>query len=503
MTTQNFEKINDIFNCKLHLEDGTEFTIPLREDGYIYGTGLCKITNKRMYNWLRLKETKLLMKQIEEKSLIGTNIIEIHKGGNNKDCQGTWIHPDLGLNLAQWCSPHFSYQVSKWLRELLFTMNVELGNEKKNQEINDNYQEICDKLKEKLEETEEKLEEVKNINKDISKKYVAIKINHQAFLRRKELYKLKTGPCVYIIDMKKTHDEEEMMRFKIGQTGDITKRVCGFRTSNPFCKVIAVLYTDKNIDLEKNMKIKYEKQLFPNNSEFVSGVSKETLLEDLLKLSDILNLDYTIETDEELDKFNARIFTEKDVEKDVEKEIVDDDKVSADDMKRCGGLHHETEESRLQPVSNYFKNKANENGISRLCKECYLIGKYGDDRKKKKVVEIPKYDISSQKWCNFCETVKEHNEFYPDKNKKDGLNSNCKACRAEQKKKVKEEKNKNNPPVDKKKLMEKEEEKVKQIESKNPLERFSKNELIQLLKKQKGENISMKKNKTELIQMLQ
>jgi hypothetical protein len=35
-TTQKIEKINDIFNCKLLLEDGTEFTIPLREDGYIY-----------------------------------------------------------------------------------------------------------------------------------------------------------------------------------------------------------------------------------------------------------------------------------------------------------------------------------------------------------------------------------------------------------------------------------------------------------------------------------
>ena len=48
-TTQNFEKINDIFNCKLTLENGTEFTIPLREDGYIYATGLCNAAGKKIY----------------------------------------------------------------------------------------------------------------------------------------------------------------------------------------------------------------------------------------------------------------------------------------------------------------------------------------------------------------------------------------------------------------------------------------------------------------------
>ena len=31
MTTRTFEKINDIFQCKLILENGSEFTIPLRE----------------------------------------------------------------------------------------------------------------------------------------------------------------------------------------------------------------------------------------------------------------------------------------------------------------------------------------------------------------------------------------------------------------------------------------------------------------------------------------
>jgi hypothetical protein len=317
-TTQNYEKINDIFNCKLLLEDGTEFTIPLREDGYIYATGLCSVSGKRMHNWLRLRETKNLQKEIEKKleeiSVTQKGVtklaIEKYQSGNAYS-QGTWIHPDLGLNLAQWCSPNFSAQVSKWLRELIFTGKVELGNEKTDEEIDAKYQQIIKDLQEKLYQTENLVKAYDKENKELSKKFRMIHINHQAYLRHKELYKLKMGPCVYVIDMKKMHDDEEMMRYKIGQTGDITNRVCAFRTSNPFCKVVAVIYTDNNIELEKSIKCRFKNELLPNNSEFVSGVSKENLIDDILKLADILNFKYTIETNEELDKFNETLDREE------------------------------------------------------------------------------------------------------------------------------------------------------------------------------------------------
>ena len=48
----------------------------------------------------------------------------------NKSDQGSWIHPDLAVNLAQWISPTFAIQVSRWVRELYFTGSVTLGNEK-------------------------------------------------------------------------------------------------------------------------------------------------------------------------------------------------------------------------------------------------------------------------------------------------------------------------------------------------------------------------------------
>ena len=55
-TTNTFKKVNDLFQCKLKLENGEEFTIPLREDGYIHATALCKATGKQPKQWLRLKK---------------------------------------------------------------------------------------------------------------------------------------------------------------------------------------------------------------------------------------------------------------------------------------------------------------------------------------------------------------------------------------------------------------------------------------------------------------
>jgi hypothetical protein len=67
MSIKTFEKINDIINCKIKNKLGIEFTIPLREDGFIHATAVCKINNKKVNGWLRLKETKLLVIELEKK----------------------------------------------------------------------------------------------------------------------------------------------------------------------------------------------------------------------------------------------------------------------------------------------------------------------------------------------------------------------------------------------------------------------------------------------------
>jgi hypothetical protein len=64
--TTSVQQQDDIFECKLLLEDNTEFIIPMREDGYIFATALCKVVGKSVGHWLRLKETMNLVKKLEK-----------------------------------------------------------------------------------------------------------------------------------------------------------------------------------------------------------------------------------------------------------------------------------------------------------------------------------------------------------------------------------------------------------------------------------------------------
>ena len=107
-----------------------------KEDNFINATLLCQAGNKRFNDWYRLNTTKELIKElkadmgipiseiIDKKNMKAdagipvSGIIEINKGGNDKSNQGTWIHPDLSIQLAQWISPSFALQVSKWIRTL-------------------------------------------------------------------------------------------------------------------------------------------------------------------------------------------------------------------------------------------------------------------------------------------------------------------------------------------------------------------------------------------------
>ena len=439
-TTKTFQKVDDIFQCKLILADNTEFVIPLREDGYIFATALCKVAGKRVHDWLRLKETKALIKKVEksETGITSSQLIQVYKGNSEKYSQGTWIHTDLGINLAQWCSPSFAFQVSRWIKELIFTDKVEIGKEKLKDEVTNT-------LEQKLKNAEDIIVSMENESRHMRDKYAKLYQSHQYYLKRKEVYKLKKGPCVYLMSM--SESEDDILKIKVGYTGSITDRVSGYRTGIPLCKLLFVIYTQRNVLIESNIKARYENELLPNNSEFITGISLETLISDILNIAETLKSPYSLETQEEMDNFNRNIIVSPEGDDGVE----DGEEVTrkalggeldvglgttegdTPKMKRCGGFTHETEESRFQTLDNFFKNAGNKDGVARLCKECFLVGQYGDKRKRRKVVTLPKFDVLTHKWCNRCEKVKEQNLFYKQSGTKDGLNANCKECKSEQK----------------------------------------------------------------------
>lgn len=86
-------------------------------DGYINATALCKAAGKDFYDYDRLKSTKEFLQELSNESGIhGSALTQIIRGGNPHN-QGTWVHPQVAINLAQWASPKFAVLVSKWIFE--------------------------------------------------------------------------------------------------------------------------------------------------------------------------------------------------------------------------------------------------------------------------------------------------------------------------------------------------------------------------------------------------
>ena len=98
-----------------------------------------------------------------------------------------------------------------------------------------------------------------------------------------------------------------MKSIKVCISSDITNRVADIRTSCPFCKVLMVMYTHHSDVLQKNIRVKYE----DINNEFFTGVTINELKESLITFANLLGLEYTIENDEEIGKFNKHIIKEE------------------------------------------------------------------------------------------------------------------------------------------------------------------------------------------------
>lgn len=87
-------------------------------DGYINATAMCKKANRNFSTYYRAKSTVDFLSELSADVQICTSqLIQIVKGGSDVKSQGTWVHPQVAIHLAQWLSPQFAVQVSKWVFE--------------------------------------------------------------------------------------------------------------------------------------------------------------------------------------------------------------------------------------------------------------------------------------------------------------------------------------------------------------------------------------------------
>lgn len=94
---------------------GREIIQQRAKDGYINATAMCKAAGKRWADYNRLATT--IAFQAELSAVVGiptTELIQSLSGGT-PDLQGTWVHPQVAIHLAQWLSPEFAVKVSGWV----------------------------------------------------------------------------------------------------------------------------------------------------------------------------------------------------------------------------------------------------------------------------------------------------------------------------------------------------------------------------------------------------
>lgn len=108
-------------------------------DGFINGTAMSVSHNKDLTQWFRTKDTLELfeslaidlgteinsvdLQNLDVSTLSAAKYAEIFPGliftkrGSPLVGGGTWLHPDLAIQEAQWCNKLFAIQVSRWVRE--------------------------------------------------------------------------------------------------------------------------------------------------------------------------------------------------------------------------------------------------------------------------------------------------------------------------------------------------------------------------------------------------
>lgn len=393
-----------------------------KSDGYINATKLCKIEQREFKTYYRSNKFKKFLMTLSSEVQICTSALVSMEKSFLKD-QSTFVHPMIAINICQWISPEFDVKVSKYIYELVLFGEIKLNKEK-------TYEELEFELKKQQEKytiLDKKYEEISDENKTLIKLYKNLKKNHNNILRKKSVHYFKKGKCFYIV----SNPLENATRVKIGISLEINKRLTEHRVTMPFLVVHYLVFCDDYDLIEKIMKKHYEKELNPNNHEFISNIPINDLITKSREILQILNCDYTETSEKEIEKYNLeRQCTSKDIEIIVEEKKKRQKITTEIFIKKCPGKFHDTENSRLMECIMFFKNRATKDGYSVYCKQCVSKMRLKNPLSKVKL----EYDKNTYKWCpgpshsTEESRIVEKLDFHKNKNGHDNLSPYCKEC---------------------------------------------------------------------------
>jgi hypothetical protein len=115
-------------NLRLLIMSGFQIALPLVQyelaqevihqrvkDGYVNATAMCKAAGKLWGHYRENATTKAFLNALSvDIGIPITDLAQSIKGGS-PDLQGTWVHPQVAIHLAQWLSPEFAVKVTKWI----------------------------------------------------------------------------------------------------------------------------------------------------------------------------------------------------------------------------------------------------------------------------------------------------------------------------------------------------------------------------------------------------
>ena len=184
------------------LDVGDGYQIENREsDGYINVTHLCKAGGKQFKHWKALNKTFDFLTVLSMSVGIPTDLlIQTEMTGLNEN-RGTWVHPQVAINIAQWISPQFDVKVSSWVYEIMMTGKIDITNTKSYKEL---------------------LEENKGHKIQIQK------LNNK-YVKQQPRVQYKESNVIYILTTKLLKKER---RYILGKATNLTNRLSTYNKSD-------------------------------------------------------------------------------------------------------------------------------------------------------------------------------------------------------------------------------------------------------------------------------
>jgi len=249
---------NNIHSKQQSLKLNDVVVISRSEDNYINATQLCQAGGKQFNDWFRLNTTKtLLIEAVSETGIPVSQLIDIKKGNSNEFQQGSWVHPDLAIQLAQWISQPFALQVSKWIRTLFTTGTVSID-----------------------------IQLLEDKNKEIKMKDNKIKLLEDLYIKKQQRKDYLERNVIYILT---TEDNKKKRIYIIGKAQELKNRLSTYNKTSEHeviyykeCKSIEIMNI---IELMVIYKLQEYKEK-ANRDRFILPIEKDiTFFTDIIDKS--------------------------------------------------------------------------------------------------------------------------------------------------------------------------------------------------------------------------